>query len=199
MLAKARKPIILVGLGVLWARASAEVTALAERLGAPVLTTPKCKGAISEDHPLRAGCIIGGIIERNLVNQADLIVAIGLDAIELQPKPWPYTLPVLSIAETAALDAAVPAGLELVGPLKGVLAAITEHASDGTGWGEKAAKSFREQVVDALNVPTRGCRRIAPWRSHGRCCRVRPSPRRMPVRAVCSWCRSGSRTRRASS
>ncbi|MCB1546453.1 MAG: thiamine pyrophosphate-binding protein [Hyphomicrobiaceae bacterium] len=162
MLAKARKPIILVGLGVLWARASAEVTALAERLGAPVLTTPKCKGAISEDHPLRAGCIIGGIIERNLVNQADLIVAIGLDAIELQPKPWPYTLPVLSIAETAALDAAVPAGLELVGPLKGVLAAITEHASDGTGWGEKAAKSFREQVVDALNVPTRG---LSPHRA----------------------------------
>ena len=39
MLGKARKPIILVGLGALWDHASAGVVALAERLGAPVMTT----------------------------------------------------------------------------------------------------------------------------------------------------------------
>ena len=70
---------------------------VAERLGAPVLTTCKCKGAIPEDHPLRAGCIIGGVIEKNLVNEADLIITVGLDAVELQPKPWPYKIPVLSL------------------------------------------------------------------------------------------------------
>ena len=41
----------------------------AEQLGAPVLTTTKCKGVIPEDHPLRAGCIIGGLIERKLVSR----------------------------------------------------------------------------------------------------------------------------------
>ncbi|MEC8173285.1 MAG: thiamine pyrophosphate-binding protein, partial [Pseudomonadota bacterium] len=61
-LSMARKPILLAGLGVFWDKASAELVALAERLGAPVLTTSKCKGAIPEDHPLRAGCVIGGII-----------------------------------------------------------------------------------------------------------------------------------------
>ncbi|MEL0111758.1 MAG: thiamine pyrophosphate-binding protein, partial [Rickettsiales bacterium] len=62
-LSSARQPILLAGLGVFWDKASDELVALAERLGAPVLTTSKCKGAIPEDHPLRAGCIIGGLIE----------------------------------------------------------------------------------------------------------------------------------------
>ena len=52
------------------AGASAEFVQFAERLGAPVLTTTKCKGMIPEDHPLRAGCIIGGLIERKLVMES---------------------------------------------------------------------------------------------------------------------------------
>src|SRR5258708_6475830 len=60
VLKRARRPVVLVGLGVYWCKAAAELVKFAEKLGAPVLTTTKCKGAIPEDHPLRAGCIIGG-------------------------------------------------------------------------------------------------------------------------------------------
>ena len=155
-LAQARKPILLVGLGVLWDKASAEVLALAERLGAPVLTTAKCKGVIPEDHPLRAGCIIGGLIERKLVAQADLIVAIGLDSVELQPKPWSYTTDVLALSCMASTDACVPASVEVVGNLKVLLARFAEWASAGSGWGEKAAQVFRDEVLDALNTPSTG-------------------------------------------
>jgi len=52
--------LLIAGMGVYWCKASAEFVKFAERLGAPVLTTTKCKGMIPEDHPLRAGCIIGG-------------------------------------------------------------------------------------------------------------------------------------------
>src|SRR3546814_14638400 len=45
-LAAARRPVLLAGLGVLWDRASPALVALAEKLGAPVLVPPKCKGAI---------------------------------------------------------------------------------------------------------------------------------------------------------
>jgi acetolactate synthase-1/2/3 large subunit len=135
---------------------------LAERLGAPVLTTSKCKGAIPEDHALRAGCIIGGLIERNLVNEADLIVAVGLDAIELQPRPWPYMLPVLALSSTPSLDALVPADPEVVGNLKSLLAALAEWAPEGGNWGEQAAKSFRRQVSDALDTPSTG---LSPQRA----------------------------------
>src|SRR2546427_471744 len=130
-IARAKRPILIVGLGVFWAKASPELVQLAERIGAPVLTTPKCKGAIPEDHALRAGCIIGGLIERNLVNAADLIITVGLDAVELQPKPWPYKIPVLSLASTPSLDALVPADPEIVAELKALLAVLTQMAPEG--------------------------------------------------------------------
>jgi len=156
MLRRAKRPILIAGLGVFWANASAEFVQLAERLGAPVLTTSKCKGVIPEDHPLRAGCIIGGLIERNLVNQSDLILTIGLDAVELQPKPWPYQLPVLALSSTPTLDALVPADPEIVADLKVLLAGLAEWAPQGMGWGEKSARLFREQVRDALDTPSTG-------------------------------------------
>lgn len=162
MLSSARRPIILAGLGVLWDRASSELVALSEQLGAPVLTTSKCKGVIPEDHPLRAGCIIGGLIERKLVMQSDLIVAVGLDSVELQPKPWPYELPVLAISPAPSLDALVPASPEVVGNLKMLLARLAEWAPAGTGWGEAAARKFRYEVTDALNTTSNG---LSPQRA----------------------------------
>ena len=162
MIARSKRPILIVGLGVLWAKASPELVQLAERIGAPVLTTPKCKVAIPEDHALRAGCIIGGLIERNLVNAADLIVTVGLDAVELQPKPWPYTLPVLALSGTPSLDALVPAEPEVVGDLKTILAGLAEWATAGSNWGEKAAKTFRDDVNKALDTPSKG---LSPQRT----------------------------------
>jgi acetolactate synthase-1/2/3 large subunit len=162
MLRNARKPIILAGLGVYWARASAELVAFAERLGAPVLTTSKCKGMISEDHPLRAGCIIGGLIERKLVNGADLIITVGLDAIELQPQPWPYTQKVLALSPFPSRDAVVPSDPEVIGDLRMLLARLAEWLGTGSTWGEAAARGFRDDVVNALNTPSTG---LSPQRA----------------------------------
>ena len=161
-LGNARRPILIAGLGVLWARASGELVQLAERLGAPVLTTAKCKGVIPEDHPLRAGCIIGGLIERELVAAADLIIAVGLDAVELQPKPWPYRLPVIALSCCASVDALIPAEPEIVAELKSLLAGLAQWAPQGAGWGEQAARRFRQQVSDALATPSSG---LSPQRA----------------------------------
>lgn len=162
LLSEARRPVVLAGLGVLWERAARELVGLAEQLGAPVLTTTKCKGAIPEDHPLRAGCIIGGLIERKLVEQADLIVTVGLDAVELQPKPWPYTTPVLALSGTPSLDALVPAAPEVVASLPVLLARLTEWIPAGAGWGEAAARAFRDEVRAALDTPAKG---LSPQRA----------------------------------
>ena len=158
----AGRPILLAGLGVLWDDASVELVKLAERLGAPVLTTSKVKGAIPEDHSLRAGCIIGGLIERKLVSEADLIITVGLDGVELQPKPWPYTLPVVALANTYALDALVPAEFEVLGNLKSLMSALAADCAEGQGWGEKSAATFRDDVVKALNTPAKG---LSPQRA----------------------------------
>jgi acetolactate synthase-1/2/3 large subunit len=162
MIKAAARPVLLVGLGVFWDNACPVMLGLAEHLGAPVLTTSKCKGAIAEDHPLRAGCIIGGLIERDLVAKADLIITIGLDAVELQPKGWPYPTKVLSLASTPSLDGLVASAEEVVGNLGHVMTALTSLLPAGTGWGFAAAAKFRAQVHDALDTPAKG---LSPQRA----------------------------------
>ena len=156
MLKSARRPILIAGLGVFWSKASAELVALAERLGAPVLTTPKTKGAIPEDHALSAGCAFGGLMERKLVSQADLIVTVGLETVEMQPIPWPYSVPVLSLAGVKDIDGPIPAAAEVVGNLKAILEGLSQWAPEGMNWGERAARTFREEVAAAVDLPGKG-------------------------------------------
>jgi thiamine pyrophosphate-dependent acetolactate synthase large subunit-like protein len=75
----ARRPVIHVGQGVLWAEAWAELREFAELVQAPVMTTTLAKSAFPEDHPLAIGA--GGTTVSPLLphflQQADLIFGIG--------------------------------------------------------------------------------------------------------------------------
>jgi thiamine pyrophosphate-dependent acetolactate synthase large subunit-like protein/nitrite reductase/ring-hydroxylating ferredoxin subunit/CDGSH-type Zn-finger protein len=77
MLEKARRPIVVVGYGA--RDAMGPVTELADRLGAPVLTTFKAKGQIGDDHPLAAGVLgrSGTPVASWFMNECDLIVVFG--------------------------------------------------------------------------------------------------------------------------
>ncbi|MCB1027377.1 MAG: thiamine pyrophosphate-binding protein, partial [Microthrixaceae bacterium] len=73
----AERPIIVVGQG---ARPEMEpVIELAELLGAPVLTTFKAKGAISDHHPLGCGVLgrSGTPVASWLMNESDLVIVFG--------------------------------------------------------------------------------------------------------------------------
>jgi thiamine pyrophosphate-dependent acetolactate synthase large subunit-like protein/nitrite reductase/ring-hydroxylating ferredoxin subunit len=74
---EAKRPIIIVGYGA--RDAMGEITVLADRLNAPVLTTFKAKGQISDDHPLAAGVLgrSGTPVASWFMNECDLIVAFG--------------------------------------------------------------------------------------------------------------------------
>jgi pyruvate oxidase len=72
-----RRPIFIVGAG---ARHHMDaVVALAEQLGAPVATTFKAKGQISDHHPLGCGVLgrSGTPIASWFMNESDLVVAFG--------------------------------------------------------------------------------------------------------------------------
>jgi thiamine pyrophosphate-dependent acetolactate synthase large subunit-like protein len=76
----ASHPMILAGQGVLYAEASAELTALADLLQAPVMTTVDGKSAFPEDHPLALGSggnTFNGPGRTFLHTRADLIFGIG--------------------------------------------------------------------------------------------------------------------------
>jgi len=79
VLLSARRPVILAGGGALHADAAPELKALAEHLGAAVITTLAGKGVFPETHPL-SGWLTGSkgtTIGLELSRTADVILAVG--------------------------------------------------------------------------------------------------------------------------
>jgi pyruvate oxidase len=77
LIAGASRPVIIVGHGARFHRG--EVIALAERIGAPVITTFKAKGQIPDDHPLACGVLgrSGTPVASWFMNEADLLLVLG--------------------------------------------------------------------------------------------------------------------------
>ena len=89
-LASAERPILYAGGGVLSARATAELAALAEALEVPVAHTLMGKGCLRDDHPLLLGQtgFWGTPISNDKCRAADLIVAVGTRLAEANSSSW---------------------------------------------------------------------------------------------------------------
>jgi len=143
-IAAARRPLLAVGLE---ARAI-DVTALAERLGAAVLTTYKAKGALPETHPRWAGLLTGGEIERPVLERSDAVLALGLDPVELLSRPWTAEAPVYALRTCDA-------GLDYLGPRAhwiGPLATGIDALASGGGWTEAEIAAAREAMLARLRL-----------------------------------------------
>jgi thiamine pyrophosphate-dependent acetolactate synthase large subunit-like protein len=166
-LAAAKRPLIIAGGGA--ANASVELAAVAELLGAAVLTTTNGKGALSEDHPLSlgSGMQIAEIVE--IVENSDALLAIGT---EFAPADWfggfprlPRTVVRVDIDPAAVFANVVPSH-PLVGDSAATLsrldAALDAHGARPAGDPESVAKlkdrvraaqaRCAETWVDALSV-----------------------------------------------
>ena len=73
LMAMSRFPVIYAGGGVLAARATAALQALAERLSAPVVTSENGRGALSDRHPLALNALAG----RTVFAHADVVLVVG--------------------------------------------------------------------------------------------------------------------------
>lgn len=89
-LAKAERPVLYAGGGVLSSRATKEFAELAEALELPVAHTLMGKGCLSEDHPLLMGQTgFWGIpVSNETCRTADLIVAVGTRLAEANSSSW---------------------------------------------------------------------------------------------------------------
>jgi 5-guanidino-2-oxopentanoate decarboxylase len=74
-LAQAERPLILVGGGAVGTRKA--LTAIAERIGAPVLSTNAGKGILPESHPLSLGCSIVQQASQQALADADVVLLVG--------------------------------------------------------------------------------------------------------------------------
>jgi acetolactate synthase-1/2/3 large subunit len=79
LIAEAKKPVLYVGGGVVRARASEELRALAEATGAPVVTTLMARGAFPDSHEQHLGMpgMHGTVPAVLALQESDLLVALG--------------------------------------------------------------------------------------------------------------------------
>ncbi len=79
LIASSKKPVLYVGGGVIKANGSRELLALAELIGAPVVTTLMARGAFPDSHPLHMGMpgMHGTVAAVTALQKADLLITLG--------------------------------------------------------------------------------------------------------------------------
>jgi acetolactate synthase-1/2/3 large subunit len=150
ILSNAKRPIILAGISAQRGNATAELIALAENTGIPVVTSPMSKGVFPEEHPLFAGVIDMACqqVMWDFLGSADLIISVGFDAVELI-KPWTVTAPVLHIDSTPNSDQIYYSECEVVGDIPLMLNWLNSEWKGGQKWSEGDVSSHRNALREA--------------------------------------------------
>ncbi|MCL1599889.1 MAG: thiamine pyrophosphate-binding protein [Actinomycetia bacterium] len=163
-LAAAERPVILAGLGLEPEKPYDALRRLAERAQTPVITSPKAKGAIPADHPLSVGTIglTGADAAYQILEEADCIVAIGFDVVEMESL-WEQRQPIIWVAPWTNEDPVLPfMEHEVVGPITPSLDRLAEAEFTPTpGWGGERVRAFRRDLA-SLHLPEAANGRIQP-------------------------------------
>lgn len=93
LLGNSKRPLLWVGGGCINADASTGVQALAEMLGAPVVSSINGRGAMPPGHPLYLGAITHTPAFPGLLQNTDLVVAIGTRFQALASQYWQLPMP----------------------------------------------------------------------------------------------------------
>ena len=132
---EAERPLIITGHGVLASGASAELKALAEATGIPVIMTLLGLSSFPGGHPLNLGMLgMHGMYWANIaVDQADLIVGVGMrfdDRVTGRAATFaPHARIVHVDIEPTQIGRNVPVEVPLPGDAKAVLRALTPLVS----------------------------------------------------------------------
>jgi len=160
LLARARRPAIVVGLTAARVCGEQPIRRLATTLRAPVVVTPKAKGVVLETDPLFLGVIdmAGDPLIGEFLNGADLILAIGCDVVELDRR-WTWTAPVIHIDEQPNTDGYYDSAEELVGSIDQALGTLAESARRGS-WSLEEIALCRAEVLDYIKPQLE---HLQPW------------------------------------
>jgi acetolactate synthase-1/2/3 large subunit len=152
VLAAARRPVILAGIGAVRAGATAALARLAETVSAPVVVAPMAKGAVPEDHPLFAGVLDMAChqVLWDFLATADLIVTAGFDAVELI-NPWPLRTPVLHVDAIPNVDQIYASDCECVGDIGAILGWLADGWRGQPRWTEDEVARHRRRLDDAYH------------------------------------------------
>ncbi|MGZ8212437.1 MAG: thiamine pyrophosphate-binding protein [Burkholderiales bacterium] len=162
LLRRARRPIAIIGASAMRMRRIESLRELIDRHQIPFATTTMAKGLVEETHPLALGCIERAkrqVQRRFIQQQADLILGLGYDTVEVEYEAWVGKLPVLHLDTQAAdVDASVQLEHQAIGDLDASVSALgalppIENSWSG-GAGAELARQHRIAFQGALRPPS---------------------------------------------
>jgi acetolactate synthase-1/2/3 large subunit len=172
MIAQARRPLAMVGIGLDPIKVQPGLLRWIEATGVPVAVTPKAKGLVPEDHPLFVATSTGMAGDRlfvELLRESDLMVGVGFDPVEAI-RPFYVERPLLSIAQYSLADRQFAPDLELVGDVGTTLEALRAEVTVHHTWSRDALAAFRQRLAASLTPeadasplglsPAQLCRRL---------------------------------------
>jgi acetolactate synthase-1/2/3 large subunit len=158
LLAAARRPVVVAGVGS--RRHSAAIRKFIDGTAIPVLMTYKAKGVVPDSGANAAGTLTGARADGAVLQEADLILALGLDSIELIPNPWPYPAPVVALTDAPDRYRYFDADVTVVGPLAEL---IRQLPPLNDSWPTGFAVGRGEAIDRALLGGPALLPGIAPW------------------------------------
>jgi acetolactate synthase-1/2/3 large subunit len=157
LLAEGEQPVALIGLGALIGQAPAAVRAFIESWGMPCFASYKAKGVIDEHDPLALGAVgLSPVVDAEnlgLIAEADLVVLIGFDPIELRDAwvdAWPSRLQTLTIDWSPATHRVFPLGRQAIGDVPAILDQLRREREEKAGWAQERLATLRGQVASIV-------------------------------------------------
>lgn len=157
-LREARRPLLIVGLDAMNEEAGPAILAFAEAFNAPVITTYKAKGLLAEDHPLAlGGAGLSPLADKHLlplVAQADLVICLGYDPIEMRTgwrDIWdPRTQNVIDITAEPNHHYMHQSSLNIIAECKATLEALTTGIAPQKTWTDGAPAAVKSALGQAF-------------------------------------------------
>jgi acetolactate synthase I/II/III large subunit len=153
----AKKPLVIAGLDVMNQEASAALQAFCEKLQAPLITTYKAKGELSEDHPLSLGS--AGLSPKAdkllmpLIDEADVIILAGYDPIEMRVNwrnPWGVDKAVIDITAESMSHGMHSSTHQFVGDIGATLRLLMPEQTTAAIWENDAPKKVKAALKSAF-------------------------------------------------
>ena len=155
----ARRPVAVLGSSAMRMGDLGSLRAFIERNRIPFATTTMAKGLIDEDHPLAIGCIERSCrqVQRRFLRNADLVIGLGYDTIEVEYEAWIGDVKLLQIdIEKVDTDGSVRLAGEVTGALDPSLAHLAELEPAANDWSGEEIAGHRRDFQRSLRPATAG-------------------------------------------